>query len=235
MIFSPPCVQVTLLKRYKRFLADIQFENGEVSTAHCPNTGSMKTCYEPGDKILVCPATNPSRKLKWTWEMTHTPLGYIGVNTSRPNRLVVEAIQEGLIQKLCGYGDLRTEVGYGEQKSRIDILLANPGKCFIEVKNATLLDKKRNLILFPDAVTTRGQKHLSELILEAKKGHRAIIFFVVNRPDGKALSIAKDIDPVYAKLMKDALNQGVEIMAWRTQASPFHLSLSSEVQVDLNF
>lgn len=228
-------MEATLLKRYKRFLADIKFETGEVTTAHCPNTGSMETCYQPGGKILVSPSDNPARKLKWTWELTKTPLGYIGVNTSRPNQLVVEAIHSGLIQSLKGYQDIKTEVAYGEQKSRIDILLSNPSKCFIEVKNATLLDIDRNLILFPDSVTTRGQKHLSELTLEVQKGHRAIIFFVVNRPDGHAFSIAKEIDPLYAKLMKNALDHGVEIMAWRTKASEFGISLIEEVAIDLNF
>ena len=235
MIFDPPCVEAKILKRYKRFLADIELPSGMIETAHCPNTGSMATCYEVGGKILVSHANNPNRKLRWTWELSKTELGYVGVNTTRPNKLVLEAIKNRKIENLCDYKTIQTEVKYGEENSRIDILLSDPGKCFLEVKNATLFDQHRNSVLFPDAITKRGQKHLHELIREVHKGNRAIIFFVVNRPEGVTFSIAKHIDPEYAKLMAQALSAGVEVLAWRTESNEFEIKLVEEVPVQIDF
>lgn len=233
MIFDPPCREARLIKRYKRFLADIEFQDGTIATAHCPNTGSMKTCMEAGGKIFVSESKNPDRKLKWTWEFSEFAQGLVGVNTSLPNRVVWEALQSKGIPTFEHYDSLRAEVKYGTQGSRIDILLENPGKCFIEIKNATLFDEQRNCILFPDAVTTRGQKHLRELTEQVKLGYRAVLLFLVNRKEGAFVSVADHIDPEYARLLKESFKEGVEIMAFRVQSSPGSMCLSNAVPIQL--
>ncbi len=233
MIFDPPCREARLIKRYKRFLADIEFEDGQQETAHCPNTGSMKTCLEPGGKVFVSESKNPSRKLKWTLEFSEMQNGLVGLNTSLPNKIVSEALRDKKIPTFEKYESLRTEVKYGVQGSRIDVLLESPGKCFIEIKNATLYDSQRNCILFPDAVTTRGQKHLEELMAQVKLGHRAVLFFLVNRVEGKFLSVADDIDPEYGRLLRESHRCGVEILSYRVKSSPQSMALSIEVPIIL--
>ncbi len=233
MIFDPPCREARLLKRYKRFLADIEFEDGSTETAHCPNTGSMKTCIESGGKVFVSESKNLSRKLKWTLEFSQMGKGLIGVNTSLPNKIVSEALREKRIPTFEKYESLRTEVKYGSQGSKIDVLLESPGMCFIEIKNATLYDSARDCILFPDAVTTRGQKHLEELMAQVKIGHRAVLFFLVNRAEGKFLSVADDIDPVYGRLLRESHKSGVEILAYRVKSSSQSIELSHEVPIKL--
>ena len=214
MRFPEPLIKATLLKRYKRFLADVCLEDGTVSTAHCPNPGSMIGNAEPGSDVWLSPARNPARKLKYTWELIRVGDELVGVNTAHPNALVEEAIKTGQIPELAGYESLRREVRYGEN-SRIDLLLEGAGtrpSCHVEVKNVNL--KRAETAEFPDAVTARGAKHLRELTKIAQTGGRAVMFFLVQRMDCDEVSIAGDIDPIYAKEFSAALTSGVEALCY---------------------
>jgi sugar fermentation stimulation protein A len=208
----------TLIKRYKRFLADVEFfDGGGVVTAHCANSGSMLSVNGPGAEVWLSPARNPDRKLKYTWEMIRIGRTLVGINTQLPNGLVAEAIEAGKIPELGGYPSLKREVKYGEN-SRIDILLEKNGgeKCYVEVKNVTM---KRDLskdapVEFPDAVTSRGAKHLRELSQMVRDGHRAVMVYLVQRADGKSFTIAGDIDPEYEKQLDAARKAGVEVLCY---------------------
>ncbi|MCH2355434.1 MAG: DNA/RNA nuclease SfsA [Pseudomonadales bacterium] len=220
MRFDPPLQHGKLIKRYKRFLADVELDNGEVITMHCPNTGSMKNCQTPGSRIWYSRASNPKRKYPHTWEIVEVDsLDLVGINTHRANQLVVEAIKAGTVQQLRGYGQLETEVPYGEQSSRIDILLrgatsrVNQADCYVEVKNVSL-GMGKGLGLFPDAVTRRGQKHLQELMSMSSRGYRAVLFFCVQHSGIQRVSPADEIDPEYGRLLRQAASQGVELMAY---------------------
>jgi sugar fermentation stimulation protein A len=233
--FDPPNIKGTLVKRYKRFLADVVLEDGIEVTAHCPNTGSMTSCWEEGDTVYLSPSTNPKRKLPYTWELSKTKGGYIGINTNRPNQIVFEAIENGDIASLKGYKSMKREVKYGEN-SRIDILLSDhktKPDCYIEIKNVTLYDKENNRLLFPDAVTTRGQKHLLELSKVADSGKRAVMFYLINRPEGDFFSPAKDIDPKYSELLKESKKSGVELLAYRVKATPKEIKIDSNQKVKI--
>ncbi|GLH69053.1 sugar fermentation stimulation protein [Geothrix rubra] len=203
----------TLLQRYKRFLADVRLEDGTVVTAHCTNTGSMKTCWEPGDRVLLEPAANPDRKLKFTWlACERGPGAWIGVDTGLPNRVVAEAARRDALPGLPGLRGVRTEVKYGAENSRIDVLAqdAEGREVFIEVKNATL--KAGDWVRFPDAVTERGTKHLRELQAMVREGHRAAIAFFVHRTDVTAFDAARAIDPAYAAELDRAAEAGVAVL-----------------------
>ena len=234
MKFPDPLIQGRLIRRYKRFLADVELAGGpragQVVTAHCANSGSMLSVNEPGAEVWLSPARNPDRKLKYTWEMIRVGRSLVGINTSLPNGLVAEAIEKGKIPELAGYGSLRREVKYGEN-SRIDLLLENGnrhggggaknGKCYVEVKNVTM---KRDLAKdapaeFPDAVTTRGAKHLRELSAMVREGHRAVMFYLVQRADSRSFAIAGDIDPAYAEGLEKARKSGVEVLGYRCRLS----------------
>ena len=187
---------------------------------HCPNTGSMKNCQTPGSRIWYSRASNPKRKYPHTWEIVEVDsLDLVGINTHRANQLVVEAIKAGTVQQLRGYGQLETEVPYGEQSSRIDILLrgatsrVNQADCYVEVKNVSL-GMGKGLGLFPDAVTRRGQKHLQELMSMSAHGYRAVLFFCVQHSGIQRVSPADEIDPEYGRLLRQAASQGVELMAY---------------------
>jgi sugar fermentation stimulation protein A len=207
-----------LLKRYQRFLADVQLDSGEIVTAHCPNSGSMTGCKAVDSPVLLSQSDNPSRKLKYTWELVSAQGYWIGINTGLPNRLVREAIEAGVIQELQGYTTLRPEVPYGKN-SRIDLLLTgSPGCCYVEVKNVTL--REGEMALFPDAVTTRGQKHLRELMEVVQNGGRGVIFFVVQREDCHSVGPADTIDPEYGRLLRQAVNNGVEALAYQAHVTP---------------
>lgn len=223
--FSHPLIKATLVKRYKRFLADIILENGEEVTCHCPNTGSMKSCGAQGDTIYVLPSSDPKRKLKYTWEYTQTKGGFIGINTQRPNRIVEDAIVNNIIPELQGYSTIKREQKYGNN-SKIDLLLEAKGKtsCYVEIKNVTLLED--NTLLFPDAITVRGQKHLKELISIKERGYRAVMFYLINRPDGKNFRPAEEIDPEYAKLFEKAKDAGVEIFEYRAKSTLSGMSIA---------
>jgi sugar fermentation stimulation protein A len=220
MQFSTSLIQGTLLKRYKRFLADVQLADGSIVIAHCPNTGAMTGCAETGWKVWLSPSNNPKRKLLYTWEVVLTDqLHWIGINTHKANVLVKEAIQENKIAELLGYKTLKPEVKFGEENSRIDFLLTDPEKldCYVEVKSVTLLDD--NVGYFPDAKTLRGQKHLRELSLIANQGKRAVLLFCVQHSGIESVQVAKHIDSDYAKELKQAMLSGVQILCYGCKIS----------------
>jgi len=225
----PPLIPGILVKRYKRFLADVTLEDGSMVTAHCPNSGSMKGCAIPGSRVFLSRSSNPGRTYPFTWELVESEGFWTGINTSRPNWLAREAIENGTVAELAGYETIRAEVPYGEH-SRIDLLLEGPaGRCFVEVKNATLIENSR--ALFPDAVTTRGQKHLNELMRVVKEGDRGVIFFTVQRGDAENLSPADAIDPEYGKLLRLALANGVEALAYRADISVDEIYLTQRLPI----
>lgn len=220
MQFSSTLIQGTLVKRYKRFLADVQLPDGTIVIAHCPNTGAMTGCAEPGWKVWLSPSNNPKRKLLYTWEVVLTDQHHwIGINTHKANALVKEAILENKIIELVGYNTLQAEVKFGEENSRIDFLLTDPEKadCYVEVKSVTLLDD--NLGYFPDAKTLRGQKHLRELSLIASQGKRAVLFFCVQHSGIQSVQVASHIDSDYAKELKQAMLNGVHILCYNCTIS----------------
>lgn len=216
MIFKQPLTQGILVKRYKRFLADIKLNSGEVVTAHCTNSGSMLTCIEEGAEVLLSPAPNPNRKTKFTWEMIRINGAWVGVNTSNPNQFIYEFLLSGSIPSLGKWAKVVREVKIGE--SRLD-LYAERGqeKCYIEVKNVTLKDGI--FARFPDAVTTRGQKHLKELINIRKMGFRSVILFAIQRTDVEIFAPAWSIDSEYGNLLVEAFNNGVEIVPVKVMVS----------------
>jgi sugar fermentation stimulation protein A len=208
----PPLIRGTLINRYKRFMADVRLRNGHVVTAHCPNSGSMAACCEPGRPVFLSRHNTPSRRLKYTWEMIEMPGSLVGVNTSVPNRLARAAILAGEVAELEGFDTVQTEVRYG-QNSRVDLLLETGDKrCFVEVKNCTLVEDQA--AYFPDAVTERGLKHLVELQGEVKQGNRAAMFYVIQRMDAEVFSPADHIDPAYGRELRKAFKNGVEIVAY---------------------
>ncbi|ABV86026.1 DNA/RNA nuclease SfsA [Shewanella pealeana] len=234
MEFSPAFETGVLVQRYKRFLTDITLDNGEQVTIHCPNTGSMKNCLFPGEKVWFSTSDNPKRKYSRTWELAQTPEGHIiGINTGRANALAEEAIHAGVITELQGYHSLRREVKYGSENSRIDILLEDTKKpnCYIEVKSCTLLEEGQGY--FPDAVTARGQKHLRELMEMVEQGQRAVLLFVVQHSGIKSVQAATHIDAEYAELLSKAYHKGVEIIAYSTDSSPLGASLVKSCPVRL--
>ncbi len=231
MIIPGKKLNGTFIRRYKRFLADIKLDSGEMITAHCPNSGSMKTCLLPNQPVIVTHHPDPKRKLKYTWEMIYNGSTWIGINTIFANKIVSEAIQKGLIPELFYYNQVLHEKKYGKN-SRIDLLLKNNNSiCYVEVKNVTLVEN--NLARFPDAVTTRGQKHLKELMNEIQNGNRAVIFFLIQREDADSFAPADDIDPTYGKLLRDAFHAGVEIMAYQCKLSPEEISIWRKLPVML--
>lgn len=222
-----------LIKRYKRFLADIELADGTHITAHCPNSGSMLGCNLPGSPVLVSLSPNPNRKLAHTWELVQYNGYWVGLNTMLPNRLAEEAILDGTITELNGYQTLRREVPYGSERSRIDLLLeGDQGRCYVEVKNVTLVQDR--LALFPDAVTERGQKHLRELMEVVRNGDRGVLLFTVQRGDGDAVAPADSIDPVYGKLLREAVRNGVEALAYRATVQPEEIRLTGRLEVQLD-
>lgn len=237
MFFEVPLQQGVLLKRYKRFLADVRLSNGDEITIHCPNTGSMKNCLAEGEACWFSESNNPKRKYPHTWEIATTPQGDLaGVNTGRANALVVEAIEAGVISELQGYGQLKTEVRYGEEKSRIDILLSNEGRpdCYVEVKSVTLRDDSADIEgqgLFPDSVSDRGAKHLRELALMVEQGHRSVLLFCVQHSGINTVSAAAEIDPVYAKTLVEAKDKGVEVYAYQAKLGAEEIVLQKPVPV----
>lgn len=215
-----------LIKRYKRFLADVEMSDGRIVTAHTPNTGSMKGCAEPGMRVWLSDSGNAKRKYPLGWELVEVFPGVrVGINTGLSNRLVQEAIETGTIVELQGYNTIRREVRYGKENSRIDLLLERRGGqfCYVEVKNVTLVDGE--CAYFPDAVTARGTKHLRELAEMVSEGHRAVIFYCVQRDDAIEVRPADDIDPEYGKTLRQSLKKGVEALAYSAEVTPQHVCL----------
>lgn len=216
MDFSEPLTKARLIKRYKRFLADVELENGEQMTIHTANTGSMSGCAIPGSTIWISNSHNHKRKYLYSWEISSTENHHlVGINTGLANKLVKEAIEEGAIGELTDVEKIETEVPYGQEKSRIDLLVTQSSgqKCYIEVKNVTA-SFEQGVAAFPDAVTARGTRHLRELELMVQQGHRGIILFCVQREDINAVRAAHEIDSVYAETLAQVYKNGVEILAY---------------------
>ena len=213
MKFPDPLIAGTLIRRYKRFLSDVEIAGGEIVTAHCANPGSMMGMNAPGTEVWLSPARNPKRKLRYSWELSRIDGHLVGINTSYPNTLIEEALKDGKIPELAGYSSVRREVRYGKN-SRIDLLLEaeTRPKCYVEIKNVTL--KRGPMAEFPDSVTARGTKHLFELMDMVEQGARAVMLYVVQRGDCERFTIAKDIDPVYGDALGRALEMGVEALCY---------------------
>lgn len=230
MIFTPPLKPATLIKRYKRFLADAITPEGETFTLHCANTGAMTGCATPGDTIWYSTSDNAKRKYAHSWELTQTQAGdWICVNTLRANTLVREAIEQNIINELSGYAKISSEVKYGGENSRIDLLLQaeNRVNCYIEVKSVMLLQHERGY--FPDAVTLRGQKHLRELQSVVENGQRAVLFFAVLHTGIDQIAPAHHIDARYAALLAQVRQAGVEVICYGATLSPGGISLCEKL------
>jgi len=223
MKFPEALTHGRLIKRYKRFLADVTLDSGEVVTAHCTNSGSMKTCLEEGAEVFLTHHNDPKRKTQYTWEIIKIDGDWVGINTNHPNRIAFEAVKNNEIAELRGYSTVKREVKQG--RSRIDIFAANGDeKCFIEVKNVTM--KEGRYALFPDAVTARGKKHLEELILAREQGYRTVMLYVVQRMDVEIFVPARTIDPDYAAKLDESLAKGVEIIAVQARVTPQEIKIA---------
>lgn len=233
MKFEAPLTEGRLIRRYKRFLADVKLADGQTVTAHCANSGSMMGCDAAGARVWLLPNPNPKAKLDWRWEMVEVGDTLVGINTARPNHIVAEAIEAGKIPELAGYESLKREQKYGKS-SRIDILLEDAAKprAYVEVKNVTLRTGEH--AAFPDAVTARGAKHLDELVDMVRAGHRAVMVYLVNRMDCAAFRTADEIDPHYGERLRHALAKGVEAITVRAHLSPEGIHAHGRVPIDLD-
>ena len=233
MQFPDPLIRGTLLRRYKRFLADIELEDGAQVTAHCANPGAMLGLKDAGAEVWLSPSRNPKRKLKFSWELIWANGGLVGINTAHPNEIAAEAIKAGEIALLQGYETLRREVKYG-QNSRVDLLLEQPGRpdCYVEIKNVHLM-RQTGLAEFPDSVTKRGAKHLVELGDMVAAGHRAVMLYLVQRGDCDRFAIAGDIDPTYAEELHRAMGSGVEAICYDCQIDTTGIQVRKPLQLEL--
>lgn len=225
-------IPATLVKRYKRFLADVVLDNGQCLTVHCPNTGAMTGCAEPGFRVWLSTSKNPKRKYAHTWELLQTRSGdMVCIHSALANTIVREAIEADNIAELAGYDQLRSEVKFGEESSRVDFVLQrDQALCYVEVKCVTLMTEP-GLGLFPDAKSERGQKHLRELMTIVNQGHRAVLLFCVQHAGVDRVAPADSIDPEYGLLLREALACGVEVYAYATHINPQHISLANSLQV----
>jgi len=227
-----PWLRGRLLRRYKRFLVDVELRDGSHLTAHTPNTGSLKGCAGPGMPVWLRDTQDDKRKYRYSWELVEPrPEVLVGIHTGLSNSLVREGIESGGIEPLQGYDTIRSEVRYGYERSRIDLLLEMRGRpaCFVEVKNVTLVEE--SIAMFPDAVSVRGQKHLRELIQVVRQGGRAVIFFCIQRSDVTKMIPADAIDPDYGQLLREAVRSGVEALAWKARVTPGEIVLTQAVPV----
>lgn len=236
MKFPHSLIPGILIQRYKRFLADVTIAGGVTVTATCPNTGSMLGLTRPGSRVWLSESDSPTRKYRHSWEMIETDLGdgphLVGINTARPNAIVAEAIQAGLVPELGGYPALRREVKYG-LNSRIDLLLSggqDTRDCYVEVKNVHLM-RERGRAEFPDSKTERGAKHLRELSSMVAQGHRAVMLFLVQRSDAESFQLAGDIDPAYAAAFETASAAGVEMLCYRCKLSPDEITVEKRIGI----
>lgn len=235
MKYTPPLQSATLLKRYKRFLADLELSDGTTFTAHCANTGKMTGCADAGFTAFYSTSSNTKRKYPQSLELTQNNVSQlICVNTAIANKVVEEALNNGVIDELTGYQHIQSEVKYGSENSRIDFLLTHSSKanCYVEVKSVTLLSEDRPQSgqgYFPDAQTVRGQKHIRELIDMVKQGHRAVLLFAVLHQGITQVSAAVHIDPAYAQLLSEAIEQGVEVLAYKAHISASEVTLIEKV------
>ena len=235
MRYPTPLIPATLIKRYKRFLADVVLPSGETVTAHCANPGSMIGLMPPGARVWLSRSDNPNRKLSHSWELVEVDLGggaeLVGINTSLPNALAAETIAAGRIAELSGYASVRREVKYGKN-SRVDFLLENAGRppCYVEVKNVHLM-RAPGLAEFPDAVTKRGAKHLVELADMVALGARAVMLFLVQIGSAQRFKLARDIDPAYGAAYDAARARGVEAMAWRCRLTCEGIEVAEAISI----
>jgi len=230
MRFPRPLVRATLLRRYKRFLADVRFADGTEATAHCANPGSMLGLNHGGAEVWLLPQVDPRRKLAWSWELVRDGGHLVGVSSATANTLAVEAIAAGRIPELGGYASPRREVRYG-LASRIDLLLEGPGRpiCYVEVKNVHL--RREGFAEFPDSITARGAKHLAELAAMARAGQRAVMLYVVQRGDCDGFRIAADIDPGYDRALERARTAGVEALCYYCRMSPEGIGIEAPLRI----
>lgn len=242
MEFSSPLVEGTLIKRHSRFLADVELSTGQFITAHTSNTGAMLGCKEAGSRVWLSKSDNPKRKYAYTWEIieskTESAVVPVGINTLLSNKLVREAIENGVIKELQGYAEIKTEVKYGKENSRIDLLLEgastdviNMTPCYVEVKNVTLVENK--IAYFPDAVSVRGAKHLRELAGVVAQGARAVIFYCIQRMDAEEFRPADFIDPEYGKYLRMSVESGVEAIAYMAKVSNQSIRLVKRLPIQL--
>lgn len=235
MLFASPLVRGRLIKRYKRFLADVKLDSGKTITASCANTGSMLGLIHEGVPVWLSEHDSPTRKYRHTWEMVENDMGdgpiLVGINTAHPNKIVSEAIEANRVKPLSGYQTLKREVKYG-QNSRIDILLDDDkkGRCYVEIKNVHL-SRKKGTAEFPDSVTTRGAKHLKELADMVREGHRAVMVYLIQRSDAKRFTLSDDIDRDYAEAFAMARDAGVEAIAYRCHLNENGIELDRFVRV----
>ena len=230
MKFPKKLIHGHLIKRYKRFLADVKLDDNTEITAHCTNSGTMKSCLENGAEVYLTPVNDPKRKTKFTWEMIKINGDWVGINTGNPNKLAFDAISAGTIPELAGYTNVKREVKFSD--SRFDVFAENESeKCFIEVKNVSL--KEGRYALFPDAVTTRGQKHLRTLMEVKANGMRAVMLYIIQRSDVEIFAPAKDIDPQYAALLKQAVAAGVEVIPMQAKVTPEKIELVKKLPFEI--
>ena len=230
MIFKEKLIHGTLIKRYKRFLADVRLDDGTEIVAHCTNSGSMKSCLEDDAEVYLTPVNDPKRKTKFTWEMIKINGDWVGINTGNPNKLAFEAISAGTIPELAGYTNVKREVTFGD--SRFDVFAENENEqCFVEVKNVSL--KEGKYALFPDSVTTRGQKHLRTLMEVKAKGMRAVMLYIIQRSDVEIFAPASEIDVKYAELLKEAVIAGVEVIPMQAKVTPDKIELVKKLPFEI--
>jgi len=234
--FPAPLIPGTLIRRYKRFLADVMLSDGRVVVASCPNTGSMLGCADPGSAIWLSVSESRTRKYRHAWELvsvrSESAPVLVGINTALPNRIVQEGIESGVVGELAGYESIRREVAFGEERSRVDLLLSAAGRpaCYVEVKNVTAA-VDNGVALFPDAVSERGAKHLRELARIAAAGARAVQFYCVQRSDVSEVRPADAIDPAYGQALREAIARGVEVLAYRAEVTCEGIRLDTRIPV----
>ena len=230
MKFKERLLQGTLIKRYKRFFADIKYKN-KIITAHCPNPGSMMGLLDIGNKAWFSLSDNPNRKLKYTLEIVEVKNKKVGINTILTNKIVLEALNKKKIKTLSKFNNIRTEVKFSD-KTRFDFLISNnKQKCFLEVKNVTL-KRTENIAEFPDAITSRGSKHLRELVTAKKKGFESYILYLIQREDCKSFKIAKDIDEEYKIAFNEALKKGVKILCYDCRLNDEEIKLNKQINYE---
>ncbi len=231
MKFPSPLIRAILIRRYKRFLADVEMPGGEILTVHCANPGAMTGLKHPGAEIWLSDSGNPKRKLRYSWELLRDGEGLVGINTAHPNRIAEEAIRMGIIPELAGYSGLQREVKYG-RNSRIDLLLEDAGRglCYVEVKNVHLM-RKNGLAEFPDSVTARGAKHLAEMTEMVAQGRRAVMLYIVQREDCSRFTVAGDIDAAYASALAEAQRRGVEAVCYDCRLSINEIILNRSLPI----
>jgi len=230
--FAANLVEGRLIRRYKRFLADVQLQDAGVVTAACPNTGSMMGCCEAGSRVWLSESDKATRKYRHTWEIVEVGQVMVGINTGLPNALVAEAIGNGTITELAGYSSVRREVAYGEEGSRVDLVLEASRKkaCYVEVKNVTAAASK-GVALFPDCVSERGTRHLRELMRLKAQGLRPVQLYCVQRGDVREVRPADGIDFEYGKTLREAIAAGVEVLAYRATVTTRQIRLAERIPV----